>query len=422
MSLEFILVAIFSALCFFLLSQTAVVQKHKISYALLAGVFGLKVLIGFLYGWIHLYFYGGVDTWFYFEASKMIYDQLWQDPRSFLQLVFLPNNPNPPEHLKNIAYDVDVWADEPRYIMLRINALIHLISGGYYSVHVVIWNLFSTLGLLWIYDAFADRFPDRKMLFFAALVLTPGLLFWGSGMHKAAVCFFCFGGLLWSSRQFIHKNRPVFHIFLWISCAILLFLLRQHAVLLIFPALVAYFWARSQRQNQLLKFTAIYSSGLAVLALLSQLSDQLNFFARIAEVRQQFIAHYHGYSDLQMPPMEPNFWGMISNLPAAIYNTLMRPHFLDVHRYLAIPAVIETLIVLLLILYALLRFRPSTSRQSAFVYACIFYALSYFILIGLTVDNLGAIVRYRAVPLVLLIPALLAAIKLPNTQTKNADS
>ncbi len=387
------------------------VQENNIALPLLGGLYGTKVLVGFLYGWLHLHYYGGVDTWFYFNSSRMIYEQLWLDPMRYLQLVFWPNNPIPPPHLKQIASDLFVWADEPRYLMLRFNALLHLISGGYYNVHVVIWNFFSTLGLLWIYDAFAQRFPHCRKWLIAGIFFTPSLLFWGSGLHKAAICFCCIGGLLWATKQVIHKNKTLIHTILWIISAFFLLLIRPHALLLAVPAAIAYYWTRGNEYKVLAKYLGTYIAGLTALAILSLLSMRFNFFAKLASVRHAFLYYHYGGSDLPMPPMEASLWGFLTDMPRALYNTLLRPHFLDIHNELAAVAAVETLLIFCLIIITALFHRKVLRENRSFLLACIFYALSYYIIIGLTVDNLGAIVRYRTVPLALLVPALLVMIR-----------
>ncbi|HZI54660.1 MAG TPA: hypothetical protein VFD56_13185, partial [Chitinophagaceae bacterium] len=75
---------------------------------------------------------------------------------------------------------------------------------------------------------------------------------------------------------------------------------------------------------------------------------------------------------------------------------------------LSLAAMVETeLILLLFVLFLIVRKRNNIHSKNA-VYFCIFFSLSLLLTIGFTVNNLGAIVRYRSIVLPLLISIMAA--------------
>ncbi len=363
---------------------------------MMAIFFLLKVVAGIAYGWLHQKFYGGGDTALFFNGGNLIYTKLFTDPVLYFKLVFLPHG-DPPAHLKDFAYQLHYWDSPSQFALLRINALFRIFSFGYYSIHVVFWSFFSTIGLLGIFNTFKHYYPSIKQALIPLFFLVPSVVFWSSGVHKGGICLFCIGVLLNSLSTLVHVKKRFIHILLWISLLFLLGLVRNYAFLLFLPPLVAFVWAEKKRKSSFLKFVAVYSIFIAFMLILRQVSPALDFIAMLAEVQHLFINFYIGNSDVQVVTLEPNIWSVLSAFPQALYNVVFRPHLGDMHNQLSIMPAIETTFILGFALVAIIfnRFKDISNRN--FLYFCFFYVLSYFILVGLTIDNLGAIVRYRSV-------------------------
>src|SRR5579863_9722112 len=54
------------------------------------GIFILIVIVGILYGWIYLHYYGGGDTYYYLKLAQSLYYPLHKNPWDFIHLVFGP--------------------------------------------------------------------------------------------------------------------------------------------------------------------------------------------------------------------------------------------------------------------------------------------------------------------------------------------
>jgi hypothetical protein len=95
------------------------------------------------------------------------------------------------------------------------------------------------------------------------------------------------------------------------------------------------------------------------------------------------------------------------NTPQAFVLSAARPYPSDVHHLLSLAAAIETaLILLLFLLFLFFRLRqPGLSKNV--IYFCVFFSISLLLAIGFSVNNLGAIVRYRSIIIPLLVTLML---------------
>ena len=105
--------------------------------------YSLKIGMALLYGWVSINLIDGADTINYVNQSYLIYNTLFINPLYYLELVFGPNARKPPSYLYEYTLPLDAWTDVRTYMMYRINALIHLFSGGYYYVHAVFFGFLS---------------------------------------------------------------------------------------------------------------------------------------------------------------------------------------------------------------------------------------------------------------------------------------
>lgn len=104
--------------------------------------------------------------------------------------------------------------------------------------------------------------------------------------------------------------------------------------------------------------------------------------------------------------LEPNLWNFIKNSPAALANSLFRPHVFETTSIFLIVAAIENFIIWSFIILSLFFFHRKTEGNSM-LYFCISFVFLLFLLTGLITPVLGAIVRYKVPAIPFLLIALL---------------
>ena len=94
--------------------------------------------------------------------------------------------------------------------------------------------------------------------------------------------------------------------------------------------------------------------------------------------------------------LEPTPESFVVNAPQALSLSIVRPYPSDVRHLLSLVAATEITLILLLFVVFLL-WRKNKTPLNPFLLFCIFFSFSVLMMIGYTVNNLGAIVRYRSI-------------------------
>lgn len=139
------------------------------------------------------------------------------------------------------------------------------------------------------------------------------------------------------------------------------------------------------------------------------ISPRLDFPQAVVDKQHAFIQLQGGTSSIPMKELQPNAVSFLKNTPQAINLSTIRPYPGDVHHLLSLAAAIEIDSILVIFLLFLIS-RRNNLRSISFIYFCIFFSFSLLLAIGFSVNNLGAIVRYRSIILPLLIIPMAAQI------------
>ena len=116
-----------------------------------------------------------------------------------------------------------------------------------------------------------------------------------------------------------------------------------------------------------------------------------------------------GGSSIPITQLKPDAISFLKNTPQAITLSTIRPYPSDVKHILSLAAAME--VCTLLLMFVLFLIWPKNGLQSKnLVYFCIFFSTSILLAIGFSVNNLGAIVRYRSIILPLLVIPMAASI------------
>jgi len=111
-------------------------------------------------------------------------------------------------------------------------------------------------------------------------------------------------------------------------------------------------------------------------------------------------------SNLFFNKTEPTFFAFVKNVPNAIYNSLIRPCFINPNSAFELIAIAEAQMIFLFIILALFFYKKPTDEQLPIILFCLAIALSLLLLIGFTAPVFGAMVRYKLPALLFLVIAL----------------
>lgn len=368
-----------------------------------------KMFAGIFYIYINKYHIQGGDIFNYFNDANIIFEQLKVNPFNYFRLVFFANNVAIPSDLIIPINEMGFWTDTGSYMIVRFNALIRLISFNNIYINGVFAGFFSFIGSFLIAKVFEQNLKVNKIIIFS-IFLSPSLLLWTSGIHKEFISVLALGLILYSFFKLIKRLNNLKYLFTFIIGISLFFFTRNYMLLALIPSLTSWFIHKVFH----IRFRrAVYFNLLLFIAFMNYQkipSYNKTGFEVIIEKRIQFENLKQGNTYIELDKIDANFISLMKNSPKALFNTIARPHFGEIKNiYLALSS-FESFLVSILIILALLNFHKLNKKESNLVIFMFMYSIFLLLIIGWIVPNIGAIVRYRSLALIILIPTLLHVI------------
>lgn len=412
--MEHLFFAAYLILFSWLVTKTKFFTASGLTTSQLVILFLLKVMAGILYGWIGVY-YGDMaqmtDTWAYHYESLIETKLLKSDPGAFFGSLF--HNTYQDGYTKFLAVENSWWNDLKATIFIKGVAILNLASFGNYYVNVIFYSFLTLFGPIALYRIMKDQFPHRKLPILLAIFLVPSVLYWTSGVHKDGVLFTGIAFVIYHMYFGLKEER----FSLWRIPAILLFLLvvmalRNFLIIPLLPALFAWVLAHKLNKRPSVVFAAVYAVFVLFFFTAKYIHPRLNFPEEVV-ARQEAFLSLGGGSAVDVNKLEPTVQSFAANLFQSFSLSTIRPYPSDVKHLLSLAAAVEINFLLLLVVVFLIWRRPLT-RLTPFLAFCLFFSFSVLLMIGYSVNILGAIVRYRSIVLSLLLVPVMANIDWPR--------
>lgn len=375
-------------------------------------IFLLKVMAGIFYGWIGLY-YGGLaqmqDTWSFHAGSIQEYHLLYSHPGDYFTNLFI--DPYEGGISKFLDSNDSYWNDLKGNMLIKILSVFNIFSFAYYYVNVIFYSFITLFGAIGIYKVMADVFPGKKMAILLATFLVPSFLYWTSGLHKEGLIFTGISLVIYIIYFSLKEKRLGIKRFLLLLCGLILILtLRNFIIIILLPAILAWLLANRWPKYGLAIFSSLYLLFALLFFTLRYVDGRLDFPQAVVNKQQAFMQLKGGNSTIPIKQLQPTAISFLKTTPQAINLSTIRPYPSDVRHILSLAAAIE-INVLLLMFILFIFFRAANGNHSKnLAYFCLFFSFSLLLAIGFSVNNLGAIVRYRSIIMPLLIIPMAAQI------------
>lgn len=392
-------------------------------------IFGIKIVVGIVLTSIYTYYYKNretADIYKYFDASKIIFDALKTNPIDYFKMLLgldfndVYFNSNYYQHMSHWfrPYSNDLVSDS--HIIIRFNAFVRLFSFGYFQVHNVFINFISLVGLTFVFKAYKSFcFQKEKFLFYAIFII-PSVLFWGSGVLKEGILIFAFGLFVYHILQLTNKFNLLSIIFILIALLLLAFNKLYIVVAFFIPTLGYVLNHYLRIKNKFVGYSIASIIFILAIIIAPQFNNRLDIVYQISSKQQTFsrlIEHEEARSGFLIPTLT-NAFSIISNIPNALNNTLIRPYFWECNSIFVFFSSIENHFILLLI-FLTVYFRKKINLDSVNVILFnITFIICLFVLIGLTTPVFGSIMRYKIPGLILLLTTLVMSIDIQKIKEK----
>jgi hypothetical protein len=365
-----------------------------------AAVVFFRIFMGCLYGWVFLHYYGGDDTWNFFDESKEQTDILLTHPSLFFR-----------EFLPGFAYHIagnHIWEafrfyvyNFERWFMIRGLAILNLFSGKNYFIDVILFDMLTIPGPLLLFKMLSAKFPLRSGSFFLIVFFVPSIIFWCSGIRAEAILLLSMVLILYNGNAYALKPGLVKILFILAGCCGLL-LLRYQFLLIFIPAFAACQVSLQKKLITPVIYNRIYACLMIIFIASLFLRPAFQLSRPLIETQRKFFL-LHGNTRYGLDSLEPGPVSIVKGLPQAFANSTLRPFPWEGKNLLQSVSSVEVLMLLAGLLFFMLDPRRKEQVSHPIYWFFLYYGICQFITIGYTVPFPGAIVRYRTIPFLFLL-------------------
>lgn len=376
--------------------------------------FGIKVAAGCLYGYLFLTYYNGDDTWDYNRRSIEEYKKLVNDPLLFISEL---SPASAFRAAKGIWQSIDFYImDLEDGIMIKMLGVFNIFSRGNYYINIIFFNFVSFWGHYWLFRLLVEKFPDRRTILFCGIFLFLPVVFWVSGIRADGLLLFFVALLFFQyNRWLAQRHRRAIG---WVMVALLgILIFRNVLCLLLLPALLAWFLSHRFNIAPLKSFAVVYLVSAFIFFASAWLPGSDGLPGVVVKKQQRYLS-LKGNTRFALDSLRPDVGSFVTTAPQAINNTVVRPVPWEAKGMLQLISSLENIFMLTLLVFFLFRKEQKWTKRwsDPALMSMLFFAISLYVFIGLTVPFPGAIVRYKTIPELILLTLLLVAIKLPSTK------
>ncbi|MEQ6121925.1 hypothetical protein [Reichenbachiella sp. MALMAid0571] len=373
-------------------------------------------------GMIYQFYYGGGDTFTYFQrGSNYIWNAFLDSPFVGLQMIFSEMVYTP----ENFEYTSQIYTfgDSASYFVVRVAGFFDLLTFHAYSATALLFAVTSYSGIWMIFLVFYKFYPSFIKHIALGVLFVPSVFFWGSGLMKDTLTLGALGWLFYGfSQVFIFKKKLLKSTILLIVGFYVLYTIKIYIVICFMPALAFYFYLQNQSKikNQLIKtmlapflislgIASAYFTTVLVSANHYRYSiDTVLYTAEQTAKWNYFVSERDQGSGYTLGDYDFTPTGLARKFVPAVITSFFRPFLWEVRNPVMLLSALENTFVLYLFVVFLFQRKSFVLAASnpLFVF-CLIFAVLFAFAIGVTTYNFGSLVRYKIPMIPFLMTALL---------------
>jgi hypothetical protein len=397
----FIIALLFYSIIFIFILYRLTRHHVPLTATELSLAFLFKVALGCLYGYIYLHSYNGDDTWMYHHYSLGDTQKLKNTPLEFFTEL------GPAEAMAQMGGRF--WEGLILYIkvleirsIVKILSIANLFSGGNYYINVVFFNFMLFWGQYWLFSIFVKEFPEKRKPLLLLIFFFPPLVFWLSGIRSDGLVLFFLALLLVHFRSWLYEQKK-WSVLYCMLAAIVIIIYRKEVLLLLIPALLAWYVSVKFNRKPVAVFLWVFGIGGLLFFATAWVWPERNLPQIVAE-RQHSFMKLQG-TRFQLDTLQPTLTSFIKVLPQAVSHTFLRPYIWEAKGALQIMTAAEIIVCWLLVLAAILKKEMHWKKilGKPILLFSLGLGITLYIFIGYAIPFPGAIVRYKAIPELLLL-------------------
>lgn len=415
------LYAFYLALFIWLIYRSKFFEADDTPRHYFAGFFLLKVAAGIALTLVYTYYYtdpGKADIYRYFNDSRVISPLLYTDPGAWFSIMtgIGIDEPSVFRYLVNTHYFSHPGHDfvTNNTFIIRVNVLLNYVSVTNIYINTLLLNWLSFLLLTLLYNTLRGYFLPYSRVLYLPLFLLPSVVFWSSGLLKENLLFACMGPVVWLYVSDRNKTPAG-----WVIAAIAAFAIIEIKLQVACITIIGLSVFVLYRNTRVAVWQRVVLLSALIIVLLVLAGDSIaalligkrNEFAELARLE-------NAGSYLGVTIYNPTLTNVARLLPEALQNTLLRPYIWEGGKLFQLLFAMENTLFLLLVALLLIFYKKPTGFRLQLCLCFLFIAIANYVVIGITVPVLGAIVHYRVIATPFLLLAVLLAVDIEKLRSK----
>ncbi|MFT5914481.1 MAG: hypothetical protein ACI81T_000970 [Bacteroidia bacterium] len=375
--------------------------------AFLCKIFGLLFFTS-----IYEFYYGGGDTFTYFEGAVVLADVFWDNPWVFIQGMFTDAADYSTPIIPYIVGKIYYFRSTEEWAIIRLSGFLAIFSFKSYLGISTIMSLITFFGMWRLYNTLSREYPEVEKTFGIFILFAPSTFFWGSTLMKDTVALCCTCYIASCVIDLVNGKGS------WIKDSIIIFvavrillLLKVYLLICFVPAFGIWWIIRIRREIKslalkvlLVPFLILLVSGAIAVALvvISAQSGDFNSVDRAEEALQGYHFDHGSRKDAStytLGEIEYTALGILKKAPESIIVTLFRPFPFEIRNVVMLLASLESTIYLLFTIFVFAKRGAVSVVKNTFSnplagFSFVFTVILGFI-VGLSSYNFGALVRFK---------------------------
>lgn len=345
------------------------------------------------------------DIYRFYDDGIILKNLAFESPSAFLE-IFFNTYDDTPAFRGAYLNQMNAWIKpyetgfyNHNHLMIRMNAIMAFFTGGQILIHSIFFSFLSFSGILLLIKTFTTTQSRHLALILVSIL--PSAWIWLSGGLKETVLVFSLGLIIYTTQR-----GSVFSIKKWLLLSIGIFIVIQIKVYFILALAPLLLWDILSKRLHLKQLH--YWSLLLILGAISLIILEHSGFSplhHIVNKQHDFINHINEInpgSAFTIPKLEENYLDLFLAAPLALVNALVRPFPWEPIQANQLVMIAENLYFFAVLLLGIYGYRQNKTAM-AFPKWILPFCILILFLIGITTPVFGAIMRYKAPIMVLLI-------------------
>lgn len=301
-------------------------------------------------------------------------------------------------------------------MVMKISAVLSFITFNKFLIISLFFGFFSFLGQWKLFLVFNEISKKKNTKLLAwAILYTPSICFWGSGLMKDSLCLGALGFIFHILYKiFIKKQVKKRDLFALIVLIFFLFIIKSYILFIVLASMGVVVFIRYvfQIKNIFIRIGMItffvFSLGMAV-----ALTNLQNSFVALIDDSYAMVEIYktnyesvnnddeNSRGAIKISDFDSSPAGLLLKAPEVIFSCLYRPFLWESKKVIILFSALESTLLLLATLYLLIKTRFfgffKTIFSDPYILFCFILTILFALIIGFTTFNFGTMARYKII-------------------------